>query len=308
MARKIIAGDITASPPRLAAAREPGRHLAPAALGFVHDGIVVNIDASGLVELSAAVADNPNFVCDCAIDTAETRDDFCATLLAMASHDLRQPLQVIVGTIDLLDQMLSKGVHAHLDRVKRATTELAGKLNLLVDALYLSEGANGRRREPVRMDLLLAELALELAEAARLKRITFRVAPTSARVLSHPVLLGSMLRNLMRNAIDYTPLGGRVLVACRRRAAQMHIEVRDSGVGIPVDQLTSVFRAFHRADSSRADGLGLGLFIVRRAADLLGHRVEVRSAIGRGSCFVIVAESLAQSEPSRFGSTREARA
>jgi signal transduction histidine kinase len=100
-----------------------------------------------------------------------------------------------------------------------------------------------------------------------------------------------MLRNLIRNAIDYTPAGGRVFVTPRRSESELCIEVRDTGVGIRANTLSTIFRAFQRADESRADGLGLGLFIVKQAADLLGHRVEVRSAEGRGSCFTVVANA-----------------
>jgi signal transduction histidine kinase len=67
--------------------------------------------------------------------------------------------------------------------------------------------------------------------------------------------------------------------------------VRDTGVGIRPNALSRIFGAFQRADESRADGLGLGLFIVKHAADLLGHRVEVASAEGSGSCFTVVADA-----------------
>jgi len=109
--------------------------------------------------------------------------------------------------------------------------------------------------------------------------------------LTHPVLLSGMLRNLVRNAIDYTPPGGSVFVAARRFGSELRIAVRDTGVGIPAKALATIFTAFQRADESRTEGLGLGLFIVKHAADLLGHRVEVRSAQGRGSCFAIVANA-----------------
>ena len=110
-------------------------------------------------------------------------------------------------------------------------------------------------------------------------------------MLSHPTLLSAILRNLLRNALDYTPAGGRVLIACRRRGSQVHIEVRDNGIGIARDQLRQVFDAFHRCDTSHADGLGLGLFIVQRAAKFLGHQVEIRSAKGHGSCFTLIAKA-----------------
>src|ERR1700682_5118038 len=99
-----------------------------------------------------------------------------------------------------------------------------------------------------------------------------------------------MLRNLIRNAIDYTRPGGGVFVTSRRCGPELRISVRDTGVGIRANALATIFRAFQRADQSRTDGLGLGLFIVKHAADLLGHRVEVRSAEGRGSCFTLMAE------------------
>jgi signal transduction histidine kinase len=101
-----------------------------------------------------------------------------------------------------------------------------------------------------------------------------------------------MLRNLIRNAIDYTPPGGAVFVTSRRCGSELRISVRDTGVGIRATALSMIFNAFQRADDSRTDGLGLGLFIVKHAADLLGHRVDVRSAEGRGSCFTIVAPAV----------------
>ena len=100
-----------------------------------------------------------------------------------------------------------------------------------------------------------------------------------------------MLRNLIRNAIDYTPPGGAVFVTARRCGRDIRISVRDTGAGIRANALSMIFRAFERADESRTDGLGLGLFIVKHAADLLGHRVEARSREGRGSSFTIVANA-----------------
>ena len=72
--------------------------------------------------------------------------------------------------------------------------------------------------------------------------------------------------------------------------AAFRIEVRDSGEGIPPDKLSTVFEPFFRLDAARSDGLGLGLFIVKRAAECLGHRIEVRSAPHRGSCFAVIAQ------------------
>jgi two-component system phosphate regulon sensor histidine kinase PhoR len=221
-------------------------------------------------------------------DRADT--DFSATLLAMAGHDLRQPLKLITSAHDVLAPMLvSEEQREELTRAGDATTQLATMLGQLVEALQLRERSGDDLHLPVPLRPILEDLAAEFAEAARLKGITFLVAATRWAVFGHPVLLTGMLRNLIRNAIDYTPAGGGVFVSSRRCGAELRIEVRDTGVGIRANMLSMIFRAFDRADESRPDGLGLGLFIVKHAADLLGHRIEVRSAEGRGSCFTIVA-------------------
>jgi len=221
-------------------------------------------------------------------DRAET--DFSATLLAMAGHDLRQPLQLITSAHDVLALTLdSEEQREELTRAGDATAQLASMLGQLIEALQLRERSADDLRLPVPLRPVLENLAAEFAEAARLKGITFLVTATRWAALSHPVLLTGMLRNLIRNAIDYTPPGGAVFVTSRRCGSELRIEVRDTGIGIPASALSMIFKAFQRGDESRPDGLGLGLFIVKHAADLLGHRVEVRSAEGRGSCFTIFA-------------------
>jgi two-component system phosphate regulon sensor histidine kinase PhoR len=228
----------------------------------------------------------------------EADSDFCTTLLAMAGHDLRQPLQVIVGAHDLLARLPhSDAARAQLTRAEDATSQLTDMLDRLVEVLRLHEFSTDNHLHRVPLGPMLAQLASEFSESARLKGIQLRVIPVTAVAFSHPILLSAMLRNLMRNAIDYTPHGGRVLVACRWRGSQVHIEIRDSGVGIPGDELDKVFRAFHRTNATRPMGLGLGLFIVKRTTEFLGHSVRVRSAVDRGSCFTLVASAVPPSSP-----------
>jgi two-component system phosphate regulon sensor histidine kinase PhoR len=222
-------------------------------------------------------------------EAGQADSDFSATLLAMAGHDLRQPLQVITSAHDVLAQTLAtEEQREELIRAEDATAQLASMLGQLVEALQLRERSDDDLHVPVQLGPIFDGLAAEFAEAARLKGITFRVTATRWAGFSHPVLLNGMLRNLIRNAIDYTPAGGGVFVTSRRCGTELHIEVRDTGVGIRATALSTIFRAFQRADESRTDGLGLGLFIVKHSADLLGHRVEVRSVEGRGSCFTLV--------------------
>ncbi len=223
-------------------------------------------------------------------DADQADSDFSATLLAMAGHDLRQPLQVITSAHDVLARTpVSEDQREELRRARNATARLTSMLGQLVEALQLRERAADGLSIRVPLRPILEDLAAEFADAARLKGITLRLGSTAGVAFSHPVLLTGMLRNLIRNAVDYTSSGGSVSVASRRFGSELRIEVRDTGVGIRASALSMIFRAFQRADESRADGLGLGLFIVKHAADVLGHRVEVRSAEGRGSCFTVVA-------------------
>jgi signal transduction histidine kinase len=222
--------------------------------------------------------------------------NFSATLLAIAGHDLRQPLQIITSAHDVLAQTLdSAEQREELTRATAAAARLASMLGQIVETLRLRERSADDLHIPVPLSPVLENLAAEFAETARRKGITFLVTTTRWAAYSHPVLLAGMLRNLIRNAIDYTPPGGGVFVRSRRCGSELRIEVRDTGAGIRVSALSTIFRAFQRADESRPDGLGLGLFIVKHAADLLGHRVQVRSAVGRGSCFAIVANAVLRS-------------
>jgi CheY-like chemotaxis protein len=121
------------------------------------------------------------------------------------------------------------------------------------------------------------------------KGLSLRLPPASAWVSSDAVLLERILGNLISNAVRYTCRGG-VVVLCRRRGEALRIEVVDSGPGIPADRLESIFSEFVRLEPTNDEekqGLGLGLAIVERLARLLGHPIEVRSVVGRGSRFSI---------------------
>jgi len=112
--------------------------------------------------------------------------------------------------------------------------------------------------------------------------------PCSITVHSDRALLRRLLQNLVSNAIKYTP-AGRVLVGCRRRGADLRIDVCDTGIGIPQAKRRAVFKEFHRLDQGArvARGVGLGLSIVERIARVLGCEVALKSSVGRGSRFSV---------------------
>jgi signal transduction histidine kinase len=170
-----------------------------------------------------------------------------------------------------------------------AARRLREQLDHLADAVRLHHRKRGALLSPVKLAPLLDALHQENADLVRERGLTVRICPTRTVIMSDPTLLHRILCNLIRNAIKHTPKGGRILVGCRGSGPNVRIEVHDTGILIPSDHLSKVFDAFHRLDSTEPDGLGLGLFVVRRAADLLGHRVGVQSAVGHGSCFSIFA-------------------
>jgi two-component system, OmpR family, phosphate regulon sensor histidine kinase PhoR len=212
------------------------------------------------------------------------------TLAGMLGHDLRQSLQVIQGTYALLRSRLEEAPQkSWLDRGERAVANLTEQLNCLVDAFSLAERTNGLEISPIALAPLFWRVRLENEDAALQRGVDIRAAATGASVASNPVLLGCILRNLLANSIKYTEPGGRILIGCRRKGAEIRIDVYDTGIGIPEDQLPRIFDSFTRFTPERADGLGIGLSIVRRALDVLGHRIEVRSVVGEGSLFSIYA-------------------
>jgi signal transduction histidine kinase len=218
--------------------------------------------------------------------------DFHAALLGMAGHDLRQPLQVIQSAYEWLGSRIS-GIseRARLERGERAIARLTEQLDRLVGALRLYEHTRRMEVERVPLAALLERIAGENEDTARAGGIDLRVVATGAAVVSNPVLLDGILRNLVRNAVKYTERGGRILIGCRRRGGEVRIDVYDTGVGMAPEHLPRIFEAFQRLDTGRADGLGIGLFVVRRAVELLGHRIEVTSEPARGSRFSVLART-----------------
>lgn len=219
--------------------------------------------------------------------------EFQTTIVGMMGHDLRQSLQVIQGTYSLLRSRLEQmPQQAWLDRGERAVTKLTEQLDCLVDAFYLAERTNALEVSSVGLGPLFWRLRHENEDAAIQAGIDLRTVTTNAHVMSNPVLLDCILQNLLTNATRYTEAGGRILIGCRHKGAEIRIDVYDTGIGIPEDQLPRIFESFTRLAPERSNGLGIGLSIVRRAVEVLGHRIEVRSVVGEGSLFSIYAPAV----------------
>jgi two-component system, OmpR family, phosphate regulon sensor histidine kinase PhoR len=216
--------------------------------------------------------------------------DFQAVLLGMAGHDLRQPLQVIRTAHERLGiGFRSQCEQDLLQKGQLAIDRLVTQLDQLLDALRLYEHLRCAEVSQVALEPLFSQLRNESEESALEKGIAIRVCSTKASVMSNAVLLKGILRNLVSNAIKYTDPQGEVLIGCRRSDQNVRIDVCDTGIGLTEEQLPRIFEAFGREDYARCEGLGIGLFIVRRAAEVLGHDIGISSVTARGSRFSVFA-------------------
>ncbi|HYC05556.1 MAG TPA: ATP-binding protein [Azospirillaceae bacterium] len=225
-------------------------------------------------------------------DEAEAANRAKSRFLAAASHDLRQPFQAMRLFHALLEGDLTPDRRA--EAVARLGEALAAGEDLLRALLDVSTLEAGQVKPELATVSIRAVLEAELAHArplAAAKGLRLRLGPCGGAVLTDPVLLKRMLRNLLVNAIRYTERGG-ILVGCRRRGDRCRIEVWDTGIGIAAADQGRVFDEFYQVGNQQRDrrlGLGLGLSVVRRTAELLGHGLELRSVPGRGSVFALSA-------------------
>lgn len=217
---------------------------------------------------------------------AATRDK--SRFLAAASHDLRQPLHALSLFTDALRAAPLDAPSAHLaGRIATSLDALHRLVDSLLDVSRLDAGAIVPAPRPFAATVLGRRVESLFAEPARQRGLRLRVPPTQLWLHADPELVAQILQNLVANAIRYTPRGG-VLVAFRARGERVRVQVWDSGLGIPDDQRAAIFAEFHQLanpERDRSKGVGLGLAIVERLARLLATRVEVRSQLGRGSCF-----------------------
>jgi signal transduction histidine kinase/CheY-like chemotaxis protein len=216
--------------------------------------------------------------------------------LAAASHDLRQPLHALSlfsGT--LVDTARSQDTRRIADNIRTSVESLGTLLNELLDISRLDAGVVVARTAPLRLDEMFERLRNDFGPIAAEAGLRLQVRPTHATVCTDGVLLEQILRNVLANAVRYTPRG-TVFLAARRRGAAWRIEVRDSGIGIAPQEQAHVFEEFYQVanlERDRDKGLGLGLSIVRRLTTLLDLGLDLRSAPERGSTFAITAPAAA---------------
>jgi Na+/proline symporter/CheY-like chemotaxis protein len=234
--------------------------------------------------------------------TAEDATASKTRFLAAASHDLLQPLHAARLFIAALREDAdlagspARGLATNADRAIDSAHRL---LTALLNLSKLEAGGVQPAVAPLALGGLFDELAREFTPLARAKGLTLKAAPSSLWIASDRDLLRSMLQNLIANAIRYTDRG-RVLIGARRDGERVQILVSDTGRGIAEADRQAVFGEFVRLPGAPVDepGAGLGLAIVQKLSDLLGHPLSLASHVGRGTTFrVAVPRAAARPEP-----------
>ena len=250
--------------------------------GRVEGVVITYVDITERKSINAALVE--------ARAEAERATRAKSRFLASASHDLRQPLQ----SMTLLQRLLAlpkRSTEAQrlatlMDQTLTSMTEM---LDSMLDVNRIENGTVRPEMRPVPIAPLMQRLAGEFGPQSVAKHLKLRSVPCSAWVQTDPQLLEQILRNLLSNALKYTPDGG-ILMGCRRNGASLNILVCDSGIGVTEAERASIFDPYRQGEKAAAlagHGLGLGLSIVQRLAQLMGHPVSVRSTPDRGSIFIV---------------------
>jgi signal transduction histidine kinase len=204
-----------------------------------------------------------------------------ARFLKAISHDMRQPLQALLLYLGALDRRIGEGeARDILGKADQSALSLVAMFDNLVALARIEAG----KIEP---DVARVSVQ-DLFDTAGAEESRAAADVTPLYVMSDEVLLGQILHQLISNAVRHG--GGAARLSAKEHADSIEISVSDSGAGIAPEHHRRVFEEFERLEGASSEGLGLGLTIARKLADLLGHDIEVRSAPDQGATFVVHAQ------------------
>jgi CheY-like chemotaxis protein len=221
---------------------------------------------------------------------AEEANAAKSRFLAAASHDLRQPVHALSMFVAAAQtQTINDETRVLLDHIDDSVRSMSHLFGGLLDISRLDAGVVEANVASFSIRSLVQNVVRELQPQAAAKNLELRIRVQEQAVSSDPLLIERVLRNLVSNALAYTTRGG-ILIGCRTRGAFVRLEVWDTGWGIALSEQQRIFEEFYQVGNPERDrtrGVGLGLAIVKRLTALLGHRIELRSRPGRGTCFAI---------------------
>ena len=230
-------------------------------------------------------------------DVTELRrlESLRAEFAANVSHELKTPLSSIKAYAETLSGGAINDTSNNLNFVRRIEEQAERLHQLILDLLSLSQIESGKQAfdiSSVSLQNVIRTCVSEQSASAAAKGVRLVVEGEShdIQVLGDEDGVFQLLNNLVDNALKYTPSGGQVTIGWSSGTDQVRIEVRDTGIGIPAEQLSRVFERFYRVDKARSrelGGTGLGLSIVKHLAQAFGGSVSVESELGSGSTFSV---------------------
>ncbi|MGO2478877.1 MAG: hybrid sensor histidine kinase/response regulator, partial [Pseudoalteromonas sp.] len=218
---------------------------------------------------------------------AEQANDSKTRFLALASHDILQPLNAARLYLAAVDEgSLTVSNKNNFEKLGDSLDSTVHLMSALLEIAKLEQGAMTPSPRHFNIDDILAPLQNEYAILSSEKGLSLKVRSDGQIVHSDITYLRRIIQNFVSNAVKYTDIG-HVLVACRKRKHQLRIEVWDTGPGISDLEQSKIFNDFYRIEGGDNKGVGLGLGVVKRMADLLSVRLDVHSEVGKGSRFSI---------------------
>jgi signal transduction histidine kinase len=218
---------------------------------------------------------------------ADTANRAKTRFLTAASHDLRQPINSVALLLGAMREANSTITPTLVNRMEVSIQSMDRLINAITEASTLDSGSVAISVEPVVVMPILQRLQQQFEPLAHTKDIELTVFDSSTMVLTDGFQLSRVLGNLISNAIRYTPAQGKVWVRCRQRFGVLWIQIWDTGLGISTLDRDKIFEEFYQVNPSKnhaeTAGLGLGLYIVMRITQRLGHLIAVRSRLGRGT-------------------------
>lgn len=222
-------------------------------------------------------------------ETAEqTRREFTANV----SHELKTPLQGIIGSAELLENGMVKqeDVPRFVGHIRKEAQRLVTLIGDIIRLSQLDEGSVGSEKTDLRLDGMAASVVSRLQDAAAQHDVTLRTELKPCRVHGIAQIVDELIYNLCDNAIKYNRKGGSVTVSTAEENGQPVLRVADTGIGIPAAEQDRVFERFYRVDKSHSraiGGTGLGLSIVKHAAAYHHARVALESTLGTGTTVTV---------------------
>jgi signal transduction histidine kinase len=215
-------------------------------------------------------------------------------LMGVVAHDLRNPLTIVAGNAQILagDETLDEEQRDSANEILTTTRYMIRLVNEILDAAKYEEGAGLQLdRRPVMPGQAVREVIAAYEDRAREKQIEIRSAIAEVGpVMLDPAKIRQIFANLIGNAIKYSAPGTEVRVEVSESKEEICVRVIDQGTGIPQDRLADIFKPFTTIAQSGTAGeksIGLGLWIVKRLADLHGAKIDVASEVGKGSTFAV---------------------